>query len=190
MPSDFASPAPDAVWSIGHSNRPWDAFAAIIRTHDIRAIVDVRAYPASRRWPHFNREAMAQALAAEDLTYHWLPALGGRRRSTRIDSPHRAWTVEAFRYYADYMETDEFRTGLDALVEIAHERPTAFLCAEAVHWRCHRRLVADRLKSLGWRVWHLTSERAAQEHAYPGFLRIDGERLIYDGGTQGELGFD
>jgi uncharacterized protein (DUF488 family) len=178
------------VWSIGHSNRPWEAFEAIVRTHTIRAIVDIRAYPASRRWPHFNREAMAEALAAADVTYHWLPALGGRRRPTRDDSPHTAWTVEAFRHYADYMETAEFQSGLEELLRIARARPTAFLCAEAVHWQCHRRLVADRLKSLGWRVWHVTSERAAPEHQYPEFLRIADGRLIYDGGTQGELGFD
>ncbi len=190
-PCDGSAPA--VVWSIGHSNRSWEAFEAIVRAHGIRTIVDVRAFPASRRWPHFNREAMAQGLGAVGVAYHWLPALGGRRRPRRDDSPHTAWTVDAFRSYADHMESDEFRGGLDALLTIAREQPTAFLCAEALYWRCHRRLIADRLKSLGWTVLHIGDERAAAEHQYPDFLRVVDGKLIYDGGertgTQGTLPF-
>lgn len=177
------------VWSLGHSNRSWDTFADIIRTHEIGAIVDVRSYPASRRWPHFDRETLQAALAVHDVAYHWLPALGGRRRPIRKDSPHTAWTVEAFRHYADYMETDAFRAGLDAFIAIAQERPTAFLCAEALYLGCHRRLIADRLKSLGWQVLHIRDDRTVLEHAYPEFLRIQGEKLVYDRGVQEELGF-
>jgi uncharacterized protein (DUF488 family) len=182
------------VWSIGHSNRSWEAFEDIVRAHGIRTIVDVRAFPASRRWPHFNREAMAQALGTVGVAYHWLPALGGRRRPRRSDSPHTAWTVDAFRSYADHMESDEFRGGLDALLAIARERPTAFLCAEALYWQCHRRLIADRLKSLGWTVLHINDQRGTTEHEYPQFLRVVEGRLIYDGhegaGPQGTLPFE
>jgi uncharacterized protein (DUF488 family) len=168
------------VWSLGHSSRPWDAFGALLRAHGIGAIADIRAFPTSRRWPHFNQEAMTQQLADAGVLYRWLPALGGRRHRPRPDSPHHAWTVAGFRNYADHMETAEFRAGLDALLALARERPTAFLCAEALYWRCHRRLVADKLKSLGWHVLHITGEQAAEEHRYPRFLRIVEGRLLYD----------
>jgi len=174
------SPA-GTIWYIGHSNHPYDAFEALLVAHGIRAVADIRAFPASRRLPHFNREAMAARLEASGIVYQWIPALGGRRQRVRADSPHRAWTVAAFRHYADHMETEEFARGLDVLMAIARERPTAFLCAEALYWRCHRRLVADKLKHLGWRVLHIRGTEAAVEHEFPAFLRIDGGRLVYDG---------
>ena len=170
------------VWSIGHSNRTWEVFEALLHTHGIGAVADIRTIPASRRWPHFSREAMSTQLPQAAIAYRWLPALGGRRRQRPgHDSPHHAWTVTGFRNYADYMESAEFDGGLDALVALARERPTAFLCAEALHWRCHRRLVADKLKSLGWHVLHIRTESPAEEHRFPPFLRIVDGRLLYDG---------
>ncbi len=169
------------IWSIGHSNHAYDAFESLLTAHGIQTVADLRAFPASRRLPHFNREVMAARLEASGIVYRWLPALGGRRQRARADSPHRAWSVAAFRNYADHMETEEFAKGLEALIVLAQERPTAFLCAEALYWRCHRRLVADKLASLGWRVLHIRRGQPPLEHELPTFLRIVNGRLVYDG---------
>jgi uncharacterized protein (DUF488 family) len=171
----------ETIWTVGHSNVAWEAFAALLRAHDVAAIADVRAYPASRRWPHFNRDAMSPRLADIGIRYHWLPALGGRRGAGRADSPHTAWTVAGFRNYADHMDTDVFAAGLRELEALARERRTAFMCAEALHWRCHRRLLADRLVSLGWRVLHIRRDAPASEHEPPDFVRVVEGRLLYDG---------
>jgi len=175
------------VYTIGHSNRPLSEFLALLEAHAVRGIVDVRAFPSSRRWPHFNRDALAAALAARGIEYEWLAALGGRRRASRTDSPHTAWTVAAFRHYADYAESAEFSAGLEQLLATARQRPTAFMCAEALYWQCHRRLIADRLALLGHRVRHITTAARPVEHALPPFARIVDGRLIYDGGTQLEM---
>jgi uncharacterized protein (DUF488 family) len=174
------STAAGTIWTIGHSNRPWDAFEALLRAHGARTLVDVRAFPGSRRWPHFSRDAMARHLDACGIEYHWLPALGGRRPSVRSDSPHRAWTVTAFRNYADHLATEEFRTGLARLVDLARARATAVMCAEALVAQCHRRLISDRLTSLDWRVLHITGTGPPAEHCYPPFLRIVDGELLYD----------
>jgi uncharacterized protein (DUF488 family) len=150
-------------------------------------VVDVRAFPASRRWPHFDREALAEALRAVGVQYDWIPALGGRRHKGRPDSPHTAWTVAAFRNYADYSETDEFAHGLHQLVSAASHRRTAFMCAEALYWQCHRRLIADRLVVMGHRVLHIQTPERAVEHRLPDFARVVDGRIVYNRGTQFEM---
>jgi len=148
----------------------------------------VRRFPSSRRWPHFNREPLAAALAARRVQYVWLPSLGGRRHGTpRSDSPHTAWTVSAFRNYADHMETAEFAGGLEQLLAMARERRTAFMCAEALYWQCHRRLIADMLVVRGHTVRHIQTGQRTAEHRLPDFARLVDGRIIYDGGTQMEL---
>ena len=150
-------------------------------------MADVRTFPTSRRWPHFNREALADALSRVGVQYDWMPALGGRRNKGRRDSPHTAWTVAAFRNYADYTGTEEFAQGLDQLIRAASHHRTAFMCAEALYWQCHRRLIADRLVVMGYRVLHIQSTERAVEHRLPDFARIVDGRIIYDGGTQLEM---
>ena len=173
------------VYSIGHSNRPLDEFLAQVEAHAIRCIADVRAFPSSRRWPHFNREPLARALEGRGIRYVWIPALGGRRHGKpRADSPHTAWTVAGFRHYADHIDSEEFAQGLDQLLAAARAQRTAFMCAEALYWRCHRRLIADRLLVSGYQVLHIESRDRAIEHHLPDFARVAGGRLIYDGGTQ------
>jgi uncharacterized protein (DUF488 family) len=175
------------LYTIGHSNRPLDVFLDLVVAHDVRGIADVRAFPTSRLWPHFNRETLAAALREAGVHYDWLPALGGRRHKGRSDSPHTAWTVAAFRNYADYAETGEFAQGLDQLLVAARERRTAFMCAEALYWQCHRRLIADRLTVLGHRVLHIQSRDRAVPHQLPDFARVVDGRIIYDRGTQLEM---
>ena len=172
--------AADRIYTVGHSNRPLDAFLAILTAHGISRVVDVRRYPGSRRWPHFSAAALAESLPVAGIDYVGMPELGGRRKP-RPDSPHTAWRVEAFRGYADYMDTPEFRAALETLEDLARTRPTAILCAEALPWRCHRSLIGDALIARGWEVLEILSEREARVKKLPDFARLDGDRVVYDG---------
>jgi uncharacterized protein (DUF488 family) len=170
------------VYTLGHSTRSAAEFMTLLREHGIAGISDVRRFPASRRHPHFGREALAEMLAAAGLHYDWLPALGGRR-APRPDSPHTAWREPAFRAYADHMETEEFRAGLEQLIRLVEARPTAVMCAEAVPWRCHRQLVADALVARGLQVMHVLGPGAPKPHALNRHARLDGDRIVYDVGA-------
>ena len=168
------------VYTVGHSTLALPDFLALLAAAGVRALADVRRYPASRRHPHFARETLAESLVAPGVEYRWLPGLGGRRRG-RPDSPHVAWQSASFRAYADHMETPEFLRELGRLLELACARPTAVMCAEAVPWRCHRQLIADALVARGIEVRHLLGRGAAPErHRLTSFARLDGERVIYD----------
>jgi uncharacterized protein (DUF488 family) len=128
------------------------------------------------------REALADACHTRSIDYRWMPGLGGRRRM-KPGSPHLAWQVDAFRAYADYMESDEFAAALGDLERLGRERPTAFMCAEARWWQCHRRLIADRLVVGGWEVLHIDGSSRLARHELPDFARVEGERIVYDVGT-------
>lgn len=171
------------LYSIGHSNHPLEVFLGLLAAHEIRIVVDVRAFPTSRRWPHFDQRALREALAEHGVRYEWIAALGGRRKG-RADSPHRAWTVPAFRHYADHTETTEFADGLAALLALAAETRTAVMCAEARYTQCHRRLIADRLVLAGHTIRHIESRSRTSQHALPEFARVVGDGIVYDGGTQ------
>jgi uncharacterized protein (DUF488 family) len=174
------------VYTLGHSTLPIEDFLARLAAHGIRGIADVRRFPASRRHPHFTREALATALTHHGVDYEWLEALGGRRPARR-DSPHTAWRVDAFRGYADHMDSDDFACALETLLDLARTRPTAILCAEAVPWRCHRQLIADALVARSIRVMHVTGDRSANAHQLTSFARLDGTHIIYDVGSQRSL---
>lgn len=176
------------LYTVGHSNRALDAFIELVEAHAVRCIADVRAFPSSRRWPHFNREPLAAALGAHGVAYEWIPLLGGRRHGLpRADSPHTAWTVAGFRHYADYMDSAQFSQGLDQLLALAQAQRTACMCAEALYWRCHRRLIADAVVVRGHQVLHIESSTRLVEHRLPDFARVVEGRLIYNGGTQLEM---
>lgn len=170
---------PSSIATVGHSNRSLDDFLALLQSHGITRILDVRRYPASRKWPHFNAASLAESLPAAGIDYVGLPHLGGRRRP-RPDSPHRAWRDESFRGFADFMDTPEFAAGLGEVETLASERPSALMCAEALPWKCHRSLIADALVARGWEVRDLVSEREARPHRIPKFARVEGRRVIYD----------
>jgi uncharacterized protein (DUF488 family) len=159
--------AAGTVWTIGHSTRPLETFLELLAVNGIEAVADVRRYPGSRRWPHFARESLADTLAARGLHYLWLPELGGRR-TPRPDSPNTAWRSAAFRGYADYMATEAFAVGLDRLVNLASGLKTSLLCAESLWWRCHRGLIADVLRWLGFEVIHIMGPGATRPHPYTG----------------------
>jgi uncharacterized protein (DUF488 family) len=159
------------LWSVGHSARSLDELVALLRAHGIGIVADVRTVPKSRRHPHFHADALAQNLPRGGIGYAHLPRLGGFRRA-REDSPNDAWRNQSFRGYADYAMTDEFAAGLAELRGIADHAPTAMMCSEAVWWRCHRRLVADRLVAAGDTVLHITSEKRASGHELSPFAVI------------------
>jgi uncharacterized protein (DUF488 family) len=168
------------VHTLGHSTRTWDDFLRLLRAHGIEAVADVRRFPASRRHPHFAREALRAALGRAGIAYAWLERLGGRRRGAP-GSSHTGWRNASFRAYADHMATPEFRGGLAELMALGAARATAVLCAEAVPWRCHRQLIADALVVRGIAVRHVTGIAAAEPHELTRFARLEGERLVYDG---------
>ncbi len=166
------------IWTVGHSTRAWEEFIALLRAHDIQAIADVRRFPGSRRYPWFASEHLDRALPEEDIAYRWLPQLGGRR-SAVPGSPNGAWRNAAFQGYADHMTSAEFAEGLEQALELAATHCTALMCAEAVWWRCHRRLISDLLQHRGWQVLHIVDPRAAQEHPGHPDARARGEDLVY-----------
>jgi uncharacterized protein (DUF488 family) len=171
---------PPLLYSIGHSTRAEDDFVALLRAYTIGALADVRTIPASRRHPQFGSDRLRERLAREGIEYQHMPTLGGLRRP-RSGSANTAWTNEAFRGYADYMETDAFKSGLEALLEVAAARVVAFMCAEAVWWRCHRRLLSDALLARGAEVRHIMTASEAPPHQLPPFARISEGRVAYPG---------
>ena len=171
------------LYTIGHSTRSLEDFIELLKAHGIRRLVDVRHFPGSRRYPHFNRETLAEVLPAQGIQYEHLLALGGRRRAKK-DSPNIEWRNEAFRGYADYMATEEFRSGLEALKQGADKTPTAFMCSEAVWWRCHRSMISDALKAEGVEVVHIMGKNSLEEHPYTAVARLDNGRLSYAHGKK------
>ena len=151
------------VWTIGHSTRSTEEFLAALAAHEIEAVVDVRRFPGSRRLPHFGSEALEASLRSDGVSYAWLGGLGGRRRADP-DSPNDAWNNDAFRGYADHTGTEEFADGLFELLMVASGLRTAVMCAELLWWRCHRRIIADVLVSIGYEVRHIRDASAAELH--------------------------
>lgn len=174
-----AAHGPGRIWTIGHSTRDWDEFLGLLGAHEIEAVADVRRHPGSRRYPWFASEALSRALPEAGIAYRWLPQLGGRRRAGP-DSPNGAWNNAAFQGYADHMASAEFAEGLASALELAVACRTALMCAEAVWWRCHRRLIADLLQHRGWEVLHIVDARqAAQPHPGNPDARAAGDGLVY-----------
>lgn len=169
------------VYTVGHSNRSWEDFVAILKAHGIRTLVDIRRFPYSPKWPHFNGATMREALAAEGIEYAWLEALGGRRNKQREDSPNFGLRSPAFRNYADYMLSPAFRAAIEEVLNRAQAAPTAIMCSEAVYFRCHRMLVSDWLLVHGHEVLHLQSKGAARAHKLTDAARVAEGELSYPG---------
>jgi uncharacterized protein (DUF488 family) len=176
------------LFTIGHSNLPLEKLVGLLTAHHIEALADIRRYPGSRKFPYLSRESLAADLPQAGIEYHWMEALGGRRRAPKDqdDSPNLGLRNEAFRNYADYMLTDEFRRAIESLLEIAERKRTAIMCAEAVYWRCHRRLVSDFLQSRGIAVQHIFSDGSLRPHALTEGARIEAGRVSYPGVFRGE----
>jgi uncharacterized protein (DUF488 family) len=165
------------VWTVGHSTHPLDAFVALLVAHDIAGVADIRAVPRSSRHPQFDADALGRGLPGRGVAYVHLPRLGGWRHAN-ADSPNDAWRNLSFRGYADYAMGDEFADGLVQLRAIAAEQRTAMMCSEALWWRCHRRLIADRLLVAGDTVCHISSGGRVSEHQLTPFATVGSDGLI------------
>jgi uncharacterized protein (DUF488 family) len=166
------------IWTVGHSTRSAEEFLELLGANKIEALADVRRFAASRKYPHFNQESLRGLLKEAKIEYAAFPELGGRRRP-RKDSRNTIWRNESFRGYADYMETEEFRKGIERLSDLAGRKRTAIMCSEAVWWRCHRGLVADYLKWRGAVVRHIINPGKTELHPYTSAARLDEGRLLY-----------
>lgn len=169
------------LYTIGHSTRTIEEFVALLNAHGIELLVDIRAYPMSRRLPHFNRENLEVSLRAGSIEYLWMKDLGGRRKKLLKDSPNVALRNEAFRNYADYMLTPQFDHAAAELVRMAEQKRTAIMCAEAVYFRCHRMLVSDYLTVHGHEVLHIQDKGPAKSHALMREARMVEGKLLYRG---------
>ncbi len=152
----------------------------MLNAHHVTTLADVRLIPRSRRYPHFNDEALAVSLPAAGIDYVPFKSLGGRRRAAK-DSINTAWRNASFRGYADFMQTDAFAATLDELIRVARAKPTAIMCAEAVPWRCHRSLIADALLIRGWEVIDIYDAKKATPHKLTPFAKVQGTRVTYPG---------
>jgi uncharacterized protein (DUF488 family) len=174
------SKAANSIWTIGHSTLPIEHFCTMLAAFEIASLVDVRTFPGSRRYPHFNKENLQASLSSAGINYTHMPELGGRRKA-KPDSLNMAWRNESFRGYADYMEAPAFREGIDRLLELASQRRTAIMCAEAVWWRCHRSLISDYLKAQGVTVTHILGPGKSEEHPFTSAAQIVNGKLSYRG---------
>jgi uncharacterized protein (DUF488 family) len=175
-----------SLYTIGHSTRTLEELVGLLKREGVSHLVDVRAFPASARYPHFNKESLELTLPEHGIRYTHFPALGGRRR-VRRDSHNTLWRNAGFRGYADYMETREFDEALSALLDVAAREPTAIMCAEAVPWRCHRSLISDAAVARGTDVQHIMDDKT-QPHRLTSFGRVDATgRVHYDAAPQSDL---
>ena len=156
------------IYSVGHSTRGFDELVELLKGFEVAMLADIRRFPGSRRFPHFNREHLAAALPAQGIEYIWMEELGGRRAPGRkqdaAQSPNLALRNASFRAYADYMQTSEFAAAADRLLDLAQRGRVAIMCSEAVYWRCHRRLVSDYLLTRGVTVQHIMAPGQVRPH--------------------------
>lgn len=172
------------LYTIGHGSRSLAAFMDVLTAHRIECLVDVRAYPSSKRHPQFRRALLETALAQAGIAYVWEgAALGGMRRPGR-DSPHLGLRDAAFRGYADHMATPAFERALDGLIGRGRNTRTAFMCAETQPAHCHRSFIADALLVRGVAVTHLVAVDDVREHALHPAGRLEGGRVLYDRAVQ------
>jgi uncharacterized protein (DUF488 family) len=184
------------IWTIGHSTRSIDDFISLLKKNEIKLLADVRLLPGSKRYPQFNREALAESLNAHGIRYEHFLELGGRRKP-KADSRNTAWRNASFRGYADYMETDQFHNGIERLLafsrndglgspesfrglETVTPRSAAIMCAEAVWWRCHRALISDYLKARDIEVVHILDANKIEAHPFTSTARIVNGELSYE----------
>ena len=179
---------PIQIWTIGHSNRTLEQFTELLTAHQIQLLADVRRFPGSRRLPHFNQENLAESLPRISIEYIHFPELGGRRKA-RPDSPNTVWRNEAFRGYADFMMTPEFRAGIDHLLSHAAEKRTAIMCSEALWWQCHRSMISDYLKVAGHEVIHILAVNKTEPHPFTSAARIVDGKLSYSAESEPQFLF-
>ena len=168
------------IWTIGHSTHTLEGFVAMLHSFQINRVVDIRNFPGSRKFPHFNKENLQISLPENGIAYTHIKELGGRRKPS-ADSKNDGWRLPAFRGYADYMQTEIFKNAIKGLEQLGAESKVAYMCSEAVWWRCHRRLLADTLLVRGVEVRHIFSDAKPKPHELSEFARQDVGGVIYPG---------
>lgn len=166
------------IYTIGHSTYTLEDFMNILQKHGIKVVVDVRRFPGSKRYLWFNKENLEKELGNHGIDYTHFEALGGRRK-VLLNSPNNRWRNDAFRGYADYMETADFEKAIKRLEDIALERLVVYMCSEAVWWSCHRSMISDFLKAQGWTILHVMNNPQTVEHPYTAAARIANGRVYY-----------
>ena len=169
------------LYTIGHSTRTIDELVGALKAHRIQNLADIRAFPMSRRLPHFNRDSLQQTLPAAGVHYEWMKGLGGYRKKILEESPNIALRNQSFRNYADYMLSPEFEQSMTELLALAESSRTAYMCAERPYFRCHRMLVSDWLVAQGHQVLHIEASSPVKPHTLTADARIVDGRLIYRG---------
>ena len=169
--------SPRTIHTTGHSTRSIELFVDLLRAHKIELLVDVRRWPVSKRFSHFDREQLCATLQTCGIGYEWRGDLGGFRKTSR-DSPNTGWKIDTFRAYADFMLTAQFARIIKELAMDVERNRSALMCAEAVPWRCHRQLLADAFLVRGFSVYHIMDD-GCYPHRLPVFARVEGEKILY-----------
>ncbi len=167
------------LYTIGHSTREIGEFISLLNSHEVTQLVDIRTIPKSRHNPQYGQSELRKSLEESGITYVYMKSLGGLRSPATKESVNRAWRNRSFRNYADYMQTDEFRQGVEELVELANKSTTAIMCAEAVPWRCHRSLVADALLVRDVPVREIINKGNTRPHKLTSFAVVNGTKITY-----------
>ena len=170
------------MFTIGHSTRTIEELTDILLSFEIKTLADIRSFPKSLTNPQFNTNVIGKSLGEHQIQYVWLQKLGGRRKGFGTQSKNTCWRNKSFRNYADYMETETFREGIDELIHLAGKSTVAIMCAESLYWRCHRSMISDHLKSIGVQVTHLIDEKNVRDHEYTQCARIIDGKLTYHEG--------
>jgi len=171
------------IYTVGHSTRVLEEFLGLLQEFEIRLLADVRSFPSSRKYPWFTQEPLKQALKGKGIEYRWFRGLGGLRRGQLADSPHAGLRSPGFRNYADHMATVEFQQAVAELIQAAEDSLTAYMCAEALYWRCHRMLLSDYLAVHGLQVVHILGPGQTRPHSLTKGLQVEASRLIYGAST-------
>lgn len=166
------------IYTIGHSTLPLDKFIDILKKNNIKCLVDVRSYPGSSKFPHFNKAKFKKNLEGNNITYYHIPELGGRRR--KISNIHTSIKLDSFAGYADHMLTEEFNKGMKELKKIARKCKTAYMCSESLYWKCHRRMISDKLVFEGWNVYHLGISKNDIKHEPWQIAKLVNGKIYYN----------
>ncbi len=173
----------ETIFTIGHSTRDIGKFADMLRSHGVTMLADIRTIPRSKHNPQFNKDLLGESLKGFKIGYVHMQELGGLRKA-KPDSINTGWRNASFRGYADYMQTQEFKNGLEKLIELGREKKVAIMCAEGSPFRCHRSLVADALAARGIKVIHISSTVNESPHTITRFAKVDGGTVTYPGEAQ------
>jgi len=171
------------IFTVGHSNLEFEAFVALLRHHGARVVADVRRFPSSRAFPHFNQGVLRKSLDDRGIRYYWFEDLGGRRNTAPAEvSLNGAIEDPAFRSYADHMASEPFNDAASRLIALASQIPTAIMCAERSFERCHRRFLSDFLVAQGAAVNHIVALDDLRPHHLHSAAVVDGAgRITYPG---------